>query len=132
MSLALGGFVRANPTPQPVVAGEEAVFPFFHGWKADKNDNICGLTDLDKVSSPAQVDYDELLKATPQMKEIDKKGIDVKSAEGKALVKEAKSLITKSSELERSSQGYCSVWKSISHKDKRKIPDITDAVIDRY
>lgn len=131
MSLVLGGFVRANPSPQPVVAGEEVAFPF-HSWKAVKKDNICGLTDLDKVSSPAQVDYDELLKATPQMKEIDKKGIDVKSAEGKALVKEAKSLITKSAELERGSKSYCSVWKSISHKDGRKIPDITDAVIDRY
>ena len=31
-------------------------------------------------------------------------------------------------EAVRVAQGYCSVWKSISHKDGRTIPDITDLV----
>jgi len=133
-SLALGGFVRANPVPvEPGPAdarlgGEEAL----HDWEAKEEDNICGITDLKKVSKPALVDYDQLLKATPQIKEINRKGIDPESAEGKALRKGAKSLITKSAELVREAKGHCSVWKVISHKDGRKITDVTDDVIERF
>ena len=133
LCLAFGGFVNANPTdagaPGALGAGADSLL---HHWNADDEDNICGISDLKKVTNPAKVDYDHLLERTPQVKEMKRKKIDPDSTEGKALRKGARTLITKTSELVREAKGHCSVWKVISHKDGRKIPDVTDDVLDRF
>jgi len=129
MSLALGGFVRANVVVTPVSAAED--LGENNGWEARESDNICGIHNLKRVTRPAVVNYDELLAATPQVQEIDRKGIDPESAEGRALLKGAHTLITKTCEVVRIVEGYCSVWKVISHKDGRVIPNITGSVLER-
>ncbi len=101
-------------------------------WIANEEDNICGISDLKKVTNPAKVSYDKLLDATPQIQELKHKGIDPDSTEGKALRKGAKTLITKTCELVRAAKGHCSVWRVISHKDGRSIPDLTDEVIEKF
>jgi hypothetical protein len=108
------------------------VAPATSEWVANEDDNICGISDLKKVTNPAEVSYDRLLDATPQIQEMKRKGIDSDSAEGKALRKGAKTLITKTCELVRAAKGHCSVWRAISNKDKRAIPDITDEVIEKF
>jgi hypothetical protein len=97
-------------------------------WVADEDDNICGISDLKKVSNPAKVTYDDLWDATPQIKKMKEKKIDPESTEGKALRSQAKTLITKTCELVRSSKGHCGVWKKIKNEDGRKVPDLTDDV----
>lgn len=138
-SLALGGFVRAQPAPSetsPSLATSLVEFAapaaVWHKWTAEDEDNICGISDLRKVTRPAAVDYEELLESTPQMKEIDREGIDPDSAEGKALRKGARTLITKACELVRETNGHCSIWKAISHEDGRSISDVTEDVLDRF
>ena len=131
--------MRAGPRVTPVTspprlgapaeggdAGAQALVA--GGWISNKSDNICGIDDLKKVSNPAQVDYPDLLAATPQMKRIKKDGIDPKSPQGKLLRQEASTLITKACETVRTAKGYCGIWKAISHSDHRKVPDATSAV----
>jgi len=90
------------------------------GWIVDRADNICGLDDAKMLSKPAKVDYDALLKATPQYKKIKDNKIDPNSPEG-IKVRDASDKI-------RQQEGYCSVWKTIKHSDGRAVPDITDLV----
>lgn len=131
MSLALGGFVRAHPAPI-VDSTEEVEQVAGHGWIAEESDNIAGIRDLKKVTKPAVVNYETLLSATPQMKELDRRGIDPDSPEGKALRNGARTLITKTCQIVRRAKGHCSVWKVIAHKDGRSIPNVTYDVIDRF
>lgn len=131
LSLVLGGFVNASPEPQDPVKTAQVV-PAFHGWIAQESDNICGISDLKKVTNPAKVDYDHLLEETPQIKEMKRRDIDPESTEGKALRKGAQTLITKSSEVVRKEKGHCSVWKAIANKDHREIPDVTQDVLERF
>ena len=97
-------------------------------WICDRSDNICGLDDVRMLSKPCKVDYDALLKATPEMKKITNDKIDPNSSEGINLRQKAVDRIRDKAEAVRVAQGYCSVWKAISHKDGRTIPDITDLV----
>lgn len=97
-------------------------------WICDRSDNICGLDDPRMLSKPCKVDYDALLKATPEMKKIVNDKIDPNSSEGINLRQKAVDRIRDKAEAVRVAQGYCSVWKAISHKDGRTIPDITDLV----
>jgi hypothetical protein len=97
-------------------------------WIAKAADNICGLKDLNQLSNPAQVDFQALLAATPEMKELKDKHIDSSSPEGIRLTNAAADRVTKACEAVRASQGYCSVWKEIKHRDGRSVPDITDKV----
>ena len=97
-------------------------------WICDRSDNICGLDDPRMLSKPCKVDYDALLKATPEMKKITNDKIDPNSSEGINLRQKAVDRIRDKAEAVRTAQGYCSVWKTISHKDGRTIPDITDLV----
>ncbi len=122
----LAGAARAEriaPVPGPVSIAEEA-----QTWIAEKSDNICGLSDPKKLSNPAKVDYDALLKATAEMKKLEKEGIDPDSPQGKQLRKEATDKVTKASEKIRKKQGHCSVWKQIRHKDGRAVTDLTDDI----
>ncbi len=97
-------------------------------WICDRSDNICGLDDARMLSKPCKVDYEALLKATPEMKKIVNDKIDPNSSEGINLRQKAVDRIRDKAEAVRVAQGYCSVWKAISHKDGRTIPDITDLV----
>jgi hypothetical protein len=123
-SLAFGGSASTQPATASAAVLESK-------WIANEDDNICGIKDLKKVSSPAKVDYDELWEATPQIKKMKEKKIDPESTEGKALRSQAKTLITKTCESVRSSKSYCSVWKAIKNEDKRTVPDLTKDVKDK-
>jgi hypothetical protein len=132
LCLALGGFVRANEAPNEPVLIVTSEAGIAGGWIASERDNICGISTLKRVTNPAQVDFDTLLAATPQVKEMERKRIDPGSAEGRALRRSARTLITKASELVRKARGHCSVWKVIAHKDGRGIPNVTGHVLDRF
>ena len=101
------------------------------GWKANDGDNIAGLADLKKLSNPAVVDYAALLAATPEYKEMEKERIDPESPKGRTLRQKASDRVTKAADLIRKDKRYCSVWKEISHKDGRKVPDVTQEVKDK-
>ena len=82
-------------------------------WIVDKADNICGLRSPDQLSNPVLVQFDELLDATPEMKELKDEGIGRDTA---------------ACEKVRSANSYCSVWKTVRHKDGRQITDVTAKV----
>ena len=124
--LFLGGFGHVQATAAPsewLGRGGK--------WIADESDNICGIRSLKKVSNPAKVDYDDLWKATPEIRKMKREGIDPSSPEGKALRNQAKTRITKVCEEIRAKK-YCSVWKTIKHEDRRKVPDLTEEVKARF
>ncbi|MEX1025353.1 MAG: hypothetical protein WD226_09770 [Planctomycetota bacterium] len=98
------------------------------GWTAQRDDCICGISDLRKVSHPAKVDYDALLDATPHVKEMKQDKIDPQSREGRALMSKARTLVARTCEAVQRSKGHCGVWKQISHSDGRSVVDITSAV----
>ena len=98
------------------------------GWVVDRADNICGLDDAKMLSKPAKVDYDALLKATPQWKKIRDNKIDPNSPEGIQLRQEAANKVRDACDKIRAQDGYCSVWKTIKHTDGRAVADITDLV----
>lgn len=97
-------------------------------WIVDRADNICGLDDPRMLSRPARVDYDALLRATPEMKKMRDEKIDPNSSEGIQLRQAAVDRVRKACEKVRQSGGHCSVWKQVRHQDGRVIPDISDLV----
>ncbi len=99
-----------------------------HSWLLRTADNICGLRDPNQLTSPAVVDFEACLDATPEMKRVRDQGIDPKSAEGIQLRNAAVTRVTSACEKVRSASGHCSVWKEIRHKDGRAIADISDQV----
>ena len=118
------GVLAGSAASRSVRAGAEPST----GWIVDRSDNICGLDDPKMLSKPAKVDYDAVLRATPEMKKIKDDKIDPNSPEGIQLRQAAASRVQKAAEKVRSTNGYCSVWKTIRHQDGRAIPDVTDAV----
>ena len=98
------------------------------GWIVDRADNICGLSDPKMLSRPAKLDYDALLRATPEMKKIKDDKIDPSSPQGIQLRQAATTRVEAAAEKVRAADGYCSVWKQIRHQDGRAISDITDKV----
>jgi hypothetical protein len=134
-ALAFGGTVHAQSPSTSQLLAIDAVRSIDiegHGWIAEKEDNICGIKDLKKVTKPALVDYEELLEATPQMKELKRDDIDPESTKGKALRKAARTLISKTAEVVRKHNGHCGVWKTIAHKDERDIADVTEDIVERF
>jgi hypothetical protein len=97
-------------------------------WIAKTTDSICGLKDTNQVSNPALIDFQACLDATPQMKKLKDNKIDPNSPEGIKLTTEAANKVTAACETLRIANGYCSVWKTIRHKDGRTVADITDLV----
>jgi hypothetical protein len=119
-TLANGGVARGGvAVPRPEASA---------GWIVDRSDNICGLDDPKMLSKPAKVDYDAVLRATPEMKKMKDDKIDPNSPQGIQLRQAAASRVQKAADKVRTADGYCSVWKSIKHQDGRAIPDVTDAV----
>lgn len=98
------------------------------GWILEEADNICGLREKRKLSNPAAVDWTALLDETPEMRRIQRDGIDPETPEGIQLRQRARERLTRHCKSEMDAQGHCSVWKTISHRDGRAITDITAAV----
>lgn len=119
----LAGPVSANVAPLACVDA-----PATQGWVVDRAENICGLDDSKMLSKPAKVDYDALLKSTPQWKKIRDNKIDPNSPEGIQLRQEAVNKVRDACDKIRAQDGYCSVWKTIRHTDGRTVADITDLV----
>jgi hypothetical protein len=117
--------IPPSPAPIEVTTGAGETTP---KWVCEKADNICGLDDAKTLSNPAKVDYDGLLKATPEYKKIRDEKIDANSAEGIQLRQKAAERVRDACEKTRVDKSYCSVWKTIKHTDGRAIPDITDTV----
>jgi hypothetical protein len=112
--------------PEPTVsrgAGEVAA-----GWIVDRADNICGLDDAKMLSKPAKIDYDAVLKATPEMKKIKDDKIEPNSPQGIQLRQAAVTRVQVAAEKVRATDGHCSVWKTIKHSDGRAVADITESV----
>lgn len=118
----------ASPAPASSMGPVTADTPPAAGWVVDRADNICGLDDAKMLSKPAKVDYDALLKATPQWKKIRDNKIDPNSPEGIQLRQEAANKVRDACDKIRAQDGYCSVWKTIRHTDGRAVTDITDLV----
>jgi hypothetical protein len=97
-------------------------------WIVESANNICGLSDAKMLSRPCKVEYDTLLRATPEMKRIRDEKIEESSSEGIQLRQAAVDRIRNAAERVRQAQGHCSVWKQIRHTDGRAIPDVTELV----
>lgn len=93
-----------------------------------KADNICGLDEPRQITTPAKVDYEALLQETTEVKELKRNGIDPTSSKGITLMTKARSRVLKACETVRTELGYDSIWKSITRRDSRAIPDATDQV----
>ena len=97
-------------------------------YKVDKTDNLCGLAEPRQLSKPAKVDYDVLLEATDEYREIRDKKIDLESARGVELHNKAHSRIVAACERARTKLGHCSVWKTIARRNGKPIPNLTKSI----
>lgn len=97
-------------------------------WIAKVTDSICGLRDPNQVSNPAQIDFKACLDATQEMRKLVRDKIDVTTPEGIRLSNDAVNRVTSACETVRVANGYCSVWKTIKHKDARVVSDISEQV----
>lgn len=127
------GFASIGPAGSFLLQwdGESTVAPLAT-WRAQPQDNICGLRDLAQLSTPAKIDFERCLQATPEIKRMKKEGIRPQSPEGIQLRTEAVDRVTRAANLVREAGGYCSVWKAIEHQDGRRIPDLTSRVVGQY
>jgi hypothetical protein len=98
------------------------------GWTANASDNVCGIKDVDKVSNPATIQWAIVLKETPEMKRIVKERIKKTSPEGRVLLAEARSRVTRWTNVVMKEHKYGSVWKKIEHPNK-KAKDVSRYVI---
>ena len=119
---AWGHAAPADADPAPLTVAQSP------GWSANSSDHLAGISDLKKVSNPAVVDYDQLYEATEEIKKMRKEKIDPDSAKGRSLRQQAAERVTKAANAIRKEKRHCSVWKAISHKDGRKVDDITAEV----
>lgn len=119
----------ANSAPK-VSVSEQVAFEVNMGsdWTVKTEDSVVGVSAARQITNPAKVNYSKLLKATPEMKEIKKDGIDKNSAQGLVLVSKAKARVARVSREIMTAKGYCSVWKKISHKKEQAVTDITALV----
>lgn len=97
------------------------------GWQTRTEDHIAGLSDAKNLSNPARVDYDDLMSATPEMKQMRKDRIDPNSAEGVQLTTAAQSRVQRACQALMAQDGHCSIWKTITHSDGRSVTDATAA-----
>jgi len=148
--LLLGALAASNPTAVPAAADDApvgqrgAVSGVSDGvseaprtcapddgrgtpFVVQKADNICGLDEPRQITTPAKVDYDALLEETTEVRELKRNGIDPTSSKGITLMTKARSRVLKACEAVRTELGYDSIWKSITRRDSRAIPDATDA-----
>lgn len=120
----------ASVASQPIATLDGALIS--KDWIAKHTDNICGLRDCNQISNPAVVDFKACLDATPEMKKARDDKIDLSTPEGIKLANDAVNRVTTACEAVRVANGYCSVWKTIRHKDGRAVADITELVKAQY
>ena len=132
--LAATALLQAPVQPPAVPADmqTEAAVAVGRDWLLRTADNICGLRDANQLTNPGVIEFQTCLAATPEMKRIASQGIDPTSAEGIQLRNAAVTRVTNAAEAVRASDGYCSVWKEIRHKDGRAIDDLSNRVIAQY
>lgn len=99
-------------------------------WIAEPADNLCGLADLRRVSRPAKLRYERAWRSTPEVRRLEREGIDPESPEGILLRAAAVDRVQAAAEAVREQNGYCSVWKAIRHVDGRAVDDVTEPVIE--
>ena len=99
------------------------------GWVAKRADNICGLKDAKKLSTPASIDLNKVLRATTEFKEIQRKGLKKGDAEYHLLYNQALTRLTNAAGKAQQANGHCSIWKKVSHSDGRAVTDLTAAVM---
>jgi hypothetical protein len=116
---------------EPAAAAADVAF-LNKDWIARTTDNVCGLRDPNQISYPALVDFKASVDATPEMKKARQDKIDLTTPEGIKLVNEAVNRVTAACETVRVANSYCSVWKTIRHKDGRAVADITELVKAQY
>ncbi|HEV8113316.1 MAG TPA: hypothetical protein VGR31_11125 [Planctomycetota bacterium] len=130
--LAAAPVLASEPAPRALAVSSTTVSVSTNevgtGWVVDRADNICGLDDPKMLSKPAKLDYDTLLRATPEMKKVKDDKIEPNSPQGIQLRQAAATRVQTAADKVRAADGYCSVWKTIKHTDGRAIPDITEAV----
>lgn len=119
---------EAGPALNAAVPSSASPLSASRDWTAKTEDNICGLRDVTQVSNPVVIDFQACLDATPEMKKIKAEKIDPKSPDGIRLTTEATNRVTQACESVQKSHGYCSVWKSIKHKDGRVVTDVSSLV----
>jgi hypothetical protein len=122
----------ASAAPRPVEVRLDGARVLASDWIAKKTDNIVGLKDVNQLSHPAKLDFDRCLAATPEMKQMKDEGIGADSPEGIRLRTAGVNRVTRATNTVRTAGGYCSVWKTIAHKDGRRVPDLTSRVIAQY
>ena len=125
--IAVGGVPAAQTASAPA-EGPITSVPVGSDWVVKSADSVCGVSEARQITNPAKVDYTKLMDATPEMKELKKKGIKKDSARGQTLVTAARDRVRRAANAVMSEKGHCSVWKKISHKKKKAVTDITDAV----
>ena len=136
--LAAFGLLVSIAAATPVVASSPALEASSaaalveRGWVAKKGDNLCGLRDLNQISTPAKLNYKRCLAATPEMKKMKADGIKASSPEGIQLANAAATRVNTAANTIRLAGGFCSVWKSIKHNDGRTVSDITARVVSQY
>jgi len=123
------GSALAAVQAQQASSAVSQLAPNGRDWILKSADNICGLRDPNQLTYPALIDFDTCLDATPEMRRMRDQGIDPQSAEGIQLRSKAVTRLTNACESVRGTNGHCSVWKEIRHKDGRSIPDISSQVI---
>ena len=128
--LLVGGASAAPADLQgPPTAGAPAAEELLSGWIVDEADNVCGVRSARQITSPARVRYDELLETTPELKRMKREGIDRDSAKGQVLYAAGVDRVRKAASRVMGNKSHCSVWKTITHRDGRTVPDITDDVM---
>jgi len=117
--------VQASGPDQAALTSRESLGS---DWVVKAADHICGVSAARQISNPAKVSYETLMDATPEMKEMKRRGIDKDSARGQTLVSAASDRIQTAANTVMGEKGHCSVWKTISHKKGQTVTDITEAV----
>lgn len=124
-ALMAGG---AYAAPQSEVEGPAVVDLNGSDWVVKSEDNVCGVSQARQITNPAKVDYEELMSATVEMKELKREGIKRDSARGQALVTKARDKVRRASKAVMNEKGHCSVWKKITHRKGTAVTDLTRAI----
>ena len=129
LTTCLLGAAQATPCLPPARALSSALrSPLGTDYLVKSEDNVCGLRSAKQLSNPARIDYEEVMKATPQMRELGVQGIDVASARGLQMRTAASELVRIACQKVMRSGSHCSIWKAITRKDDKPVTDVTGDV----
>ncbi len=126
------GFSPIALAPAPGSVGAALTLPLDDGrgtpFIFEKVDSICGNNSANGITRPCTVDYDALMDATKEVREIKKRKIDPNGAKGRTLMTAARNKVRKACEDAYKAGGHCGVWKRIERRDGKPIVDITAQV----